>query len=180
MKIQGILSNTFLIVLSILLVFCLLEIIATSYLLYLADKDRFIRYASWSQLQNRKNEEAPRFSIHRYLGYYPTPNYVKDKNRHNSLGYRGEEILFPKPLGQFRIVCLGGSTTYNSSVADYRESMPALLEKYMREKGFENVRVINAGVGGWGSLESLINFELRVLDLEPDRSEEHTSELQSH
>ena len=168
MKIQEILSNTFLAVLSIFLVFCLLEIVATSYLLYWADKDKFIRYASWDQLQNRKNEEPPRYSKHRYLSYYPTPNYVKDENRHNSLGYRGEEILFPKPPGQFRIACLGGSTTYSSSVADYRESWPALLEKYMREKGFENVRVINAGAEGWGSWESLINFELRVLDLEPD------------
>ena len=35
---------------------------------------------------------------------------------HNSLGYRGEEITAAKPEGVFRIVALGGSTTYGADL----------------------------------------------------------------
>jgi lysophospholipase L1-like esterase len=42
------------------------------------------------------------------------------------------------------------------------------LELFLQEQGYKSVRVVNAGAGGWTSLESLINFQLRLLDLEPD------------
>jgi len=74
----------------------------------------------------------------------------------------------PKPAGQFRIVCLGGSTTYTSDVKDYRDSYPYLLEKYLKAQGYNDVTVVNAGAGSWSSWESLINFQFRVLDLDPD------------
>ena len=167
-KIQGILSNILLAVLATFLSFAFLEVIVDVYLLRFADEDIFVRYASLNQLQEREISNKPKYSPHRYLGYYPTPNYVKGKNRHNSLGYRGEEIRIPKPAGQFRIVTLGGSTTYTGNVDDYKKSYPYLLEKYLRRKGQRNVTVVNAGADAWSSWESLINFELRVLDLDPD------------
>jgi len=167
-KIENILSRTFLIIFSVLLTFFLLEIVTNCYLLYLANDKNFIKYASMRQLQNRGSLSQPRYSPHRYLGFYPTPNYVKDENRHNALGYRGEEISIPKPPGSIRIACLGGSTTYTYEIEDYKKSYPYLLEKYLHEKDFDNIEVINAGAGGWSSWESLINLELRVLDLDPD------------
>ena len=49
------------------------------------------------------------------------------------------------------------------------ETFTSQLEKILRDEyGYENVQVINAGVGGYNSSESLINLEFRVLDLEPD------------
>lgn len=167
-KIQKILSNIFLAVLSTLFTFAFLEVLANVYLFRLVNENSFIRYASLHQLQKRTIANNPRYAPHRYLGYYPTPNYVKGKNRHNSLGYRGEEIKIPKPDAQFRIVCLGGSTTYTGKIEDYKKSYPDLLENYLKGKGYRNVEVVNAGVSGWRSWESLINLELRVLDLDPD------------
>lgn len=167
-KVEKILSNIFLVVLSIVFVFLICEFAAYAYLVYWADKEEFIKYASFHQLQERQLSNNPKLSFHRYLGYFPTPNYVEGKNRHNSLGYRGEEISIPKPSGEFRIVCLGGSTTYTAFVEDYRKSYPALLGEYLKGKGFKNVTVVNTGVNGWSSWESLINLELRVLDLDPD------------
>ena len=167
-KTQEILANIFLVLITTSVTLVLLEIIANVYLLHLADEHRFIRYASLEQLQNSKISNAPRYTPHRYIGYYPTPDYIKGKDRHNSLGYRGDEISIPKPAGEFRIVCLGGSTTYTSEVNDYRKSYPYLLEEYLHEQGYSNVTVVNAGAGSWSSWESLINFELRVLDLDPD------------
>ena len=167
-KIEKALLNIFVAVLATLVTFILLEVLANMYLLHFADEHRFIRYASLEQLQNSKISNLPRYSPHRYIGFYPTPGYIKGKDRHNTLGYRGDEISIPKPDGEFRIACLGGSTTYTSDVKDYRKSYPYLLGEYLKTKGYSNVTVVNAGAGSWSSWESLINFELRVLDLDPD------------
>jgi len=143
-----------------------LELAAGFYITRLADNRTFKLYASYRQMERRWGE--PKFVQHRYIGYIPTPGYRHQKNCHNSLGYRGEEFPLAKPGGEFRIVCLGGSTTYTSLVNDYRFSYPNLLEKELKSRGYSQVRVINAGVGGYGSWETLLNFQFRVLDLDPD------------
>jgi lysophospholipase L1-like esterase len=167
-KIHEVFANTFLVIVTTLITFAILEAAANFWLLHFADEKYFIRYASLQQLQDSDISNHPRYSPHRYIGYYPTPNYVKGKDRHNALGYRGDEIDMPKPAGQFRIACLGGSTTYTSDVKDYRDAYPYLLEKYIKSKGYEDVAVVNAGAGSWSSWESLVNFQFRVLDLDPD------------
>lgn len=167
-KIHEVFANTFLVVVTTLVTFAILEAAANIWLLHFADEKYFIRYASLQQLQDSDISNHPRYSPHRYIGFYPTPNYVKGKDRHNALGYRGDEIDVPKPAGQFRIACLGGSTTYTSDVKDYRDSYPYLLEKYLKSKGYKDITVVNAGAGSWSSWESLINFQFRVLDLDPD------------
>ena len=167
-KINEVFANTFLVIVTTLVTFAILEAIANFWLLNLANEKYFLRYASLKQLQDSDISNLPRYSPHRYIGFYPTPGYIKGQDRHNSLGYRGEEIEQPKPAGQFRIACLGGSTTYTSDVKDYRDSYPYLLEKYLKTRGYDKVSVINAGGGSWSSWESLVNFQFRVLDLDPD------------
>ena len=150
--------------------FVALECAANVYLKRFAGEKRFLHYASVRQLKHHPTYAAwyrQIYARHNYLRYYPTPNYQIGKNRHNSLGYRGEDLPQPKPAGEFWIACLGESTTYTSAVDDYRLSYPAQLERSLIEQGYR-VRVINAGVGGWSTWESLINLEFRVLDLEPD------------
>lgn len=151
--------------------FGLIEVGARVWLTRAAPEASFERYASLDQLRVRAEkagESLSKFEQHLYIGFVGTPSFRRGSNRHNTLGLRGEEIPLPKPDGEYRIVCLGGSTTYTSFVQDYRLSYPALLQNGLRQAGHENVRVINAGLPGWTSYESLINFELRVLDLEPD------------
>ncbi|UCC98535.1 MAG: SGNH/GDSL hydrolase family protein [Phycisphaerales bacterium] len=152
----------------VLLIFAVLEVTTRIYITHLAGQRTFLKYASLGQLQKRPAYAKSKYAPHRYLGHYLTPDYVKGDNKHNSLGYRSDEIALPKPTGQFRIVCMGGSTTYTTEVEDYRLSYPSLLERELKSRGYGHVTVINAGVGAWTSWESLINFELRVLDLEPD------------
>lgn len=99
-----------------------------------------------------------------YVNYVPSPAYPE----HNSLGYRGPEIELPKPAGIYRIVALGGSTTY-STATSYANSYPAQLQNILRnDYGYEKVEVINGGFIGYTSWETLANFEFRVLELEPD------------
>lgn len=154
--------------LSLLLAFMLLEIGARVYVFHFTSEKKFLRYASLKQLQKKYQDAKPLYSPHRYLGYVPSPNYRKDDNQHNALGYRGDEIDLPKPPGRYRIVCLGGSTTYTADIDNYRQSYPYLLEQELKSRGHDNVDVVNAGVNSWSSWESLINFEFRILDLDPD------------
>lgn len=163
-------QNAFLSFFSIFLTFIFLEIGARFYLFHLASKEDFTTYASLRQLQKYAGEvgKEPTISHHRYIGYYGTPNYQDGPNRHNSLGYRGEEIVQPKPPGEFRILCIGASTTYTTRVDDYRLAYPYLLEQELHKQGYTNVKVINGGVPGWDTWNMLIDFELRGLDLSPD------------
>lgn len=105
---------------------------------------------------------------HRYVGYVLGPGFRGGRNRHNALGLRGEEVSRVPAPGRFRIVCLGGSTTYSSQVEDPADGYPARLEQALHEAGYRQVEVLNAGVPGYSSVESSIFLELKILDLEPD------------
>jgi len=170
-RIKLILINLLVLVCILLALFVVLEVGSRVWLDWFASDAAFHKYASLCQLEAR-NALAPnpafRYSPHRYLGYYPTPNYRDGANRHNALGYRGAEVTQPKPPGEFRIVCMGGSTTYTALVTSYKYAYPTLLQKDLRQRGYSNVTVVNAGAEAWTSYETLINFELRVLDLDPD------------
>lgn len=163
---QAVLAKGMIAFLSVVLLIVLLEFGAKIYIEYFANGAKFKKYASFEQLADHQVDLQR--DLHRYLSYIPNPNYVNPPNRHNDLGLRGEEIQVKKPDGIFRIVCIGGSTTYSSGVKDYKKSYPYLLEKELHAKGHENVQVINAGMLAYTSWESLINFQTRLLDLSPD------------
>lgn len=136
------------------------------YIEHFANIRNFGRFASENQKKQRNLQSHA--NMHRYIGYIPTPNFVKGKNKHNSLGLRGDEIVTPKPEGEYRIICIGGSTTYTPDVEDYNLSYPNLLQENLKDSGYKNVKVINAGMLSYTTYESLINLQLRLFDLEPD------------
>ncbi len=165
---------------STILTLVLLEFGARVYLWHVADKQAFSKYASLRQYQKQLASGEPAetedgitwwyglLAPHRYLGYIPAPNLVDEENKHNSLGFRGEEIVLPKPAGEFRIACLGASTTYTVLVPDYRGSYPAVLQTDLHDRGFAHTSVINGGGPAWSSYETLLSYLLRVQDLDPD------------
>lgn len=81
----------------------------------------------------------------------------------NRFGYRSPERAFGKPPGTRRVLCAGGSTTFDLAAADEASTWPALLEARLG-----GVEVWNAGFPGWTSVENLISFALRDGDLEPE------------
>lgn len=98
-----------------------------------------------------------------YLGYTMSPDYAG----HNQLGFRGPEVQIPKPAGVLRVVAMGSSTTYGLTAAD--QTYPAWLERTLHQRyGLKQVEVINAGVHGYNSWQTFINFSLRILELQPD------------
>ena len=112
----------------------------------------------------RKLEAVSQYAPHPFLGYELTRG-----GEVNSLGMRGPEVAAQKAPGVFRIVCVGGSTTFGAGVPSER-SYPARLEVALNELAPSGVRfqVLNCGVPGYTSVESLIQLELRLLDLDPD------------
>lgn len=157
--------NVALSMLGILLALSLLEIGARVWLNYVASHDDYIKYSLYTDIDPKEFL----WTSHQYLNYYPSPNYRKGLLSHNSLGYRGDEFSVDKPEGVYRIVALGGSTVYSEKVKDNAKTFTAQLENVLRDEyGYQNVQVINAGVPGYNTWESLINLEFRVLDLRPD------------
>ncbi len=101
------------------------------------------------------------------LGYRLTRSDA-DPNRFEDSA--GRTVSRAKPEGVFRILCLGGSTTYGVG-ADKTNSYPAQLEDLLRRvygdcgRRFE---VLNVGVMGYHSWHSRIRFEAELAGLQPD------------
>ena len=179
MRIYKIFSGLFAVSISIILLLFLIEVGANYYLWNVASEDQFNYYASINQLRERygqdflvstkpKDRKSTSVMPHPYLGFTGRPNWENDRgNRQNALGFRGEEVSYDKPDGVYRIVAIGDSTTYGSSV-DYKEAYPYALQKYLNQNGYDNIEVINAGVPAYTSYETLMMLQFRILDLDPD------------
>ncbi len=157
--------NLTLLLVSAFVTFLLFEICARVWLNKFMSEDDYRRYVLYTDIPESDRQWSP----HHYLNYYPSPGYVKGLTQHNSLGYRDKEFPAKKPEGTRRIVALGGSTTYTIKVEDNSKTFTSQLENSLKNQyGYKDVEVINAGVGGYNSWESLVNLQFRVLDLEPD------------
>jgi lysophospholipase L1-like esterase len=84
----------------------------------------------------------------------------------NALGYRSPERPLARPAGVLRVLCAGGSTTFDLLAASDDRTWPWRLEGKLRRRR-PRLEVWNAGFPGWTSLESLISLELRDVDLGP-------------
>lgn len=115
---------------------------------------------------------APENPIERrpYFLYINRPGYVsKGIAQHNQFGYRGREVHQQKPKGTIRILAIGGSTTYGYLLNSPEQAWPAQLEKILSAKFTGvNIEVINAGLPGGLSSESLISYLFRDRYFEPD------------
>lgn len=106
---------------------------------------------------------------HPYMSYDMKPGYdIPGEVSINSLGFRGEEFGAVKPPGVYRIVALGGSTTYGIGLND-DETYPYYLQKELRKRlGTDKIEVINAGLVSATTAENLPRFLLKILPLKPD------------
>ena len=116
---------------------------------------------------------------HPYLGVVLRPGWTRSEGGFrtdiNALGLRGPETTIAKPEGTYRIVCIGGSTTYGTGASTDERTYPAQLEVLLnklaeagRAPGIERYEVLNGGVSGYNSADSLINLSLRLAELKPD------------
>jgi hypothetical protein len=85
----------------------------------------------------------------------------------NSFGFRGDEVTKEKDKGSYRIVILGGSTAYGDGVY-YKNTAGKILGDMLNQKYTQKIEVINAGVSGYNSEHSLIDYMTRISEFKPD------------
>lgn len=84
----------------------------------------------------------------------------------NSHGFRDREYEREKPAGTRRIVVLGDSITFGTSLAA-EETYPERLEALLAARG-QAIEVLNLGVAGYDTLQEAAFFESTGLALGPD------------
>lgn len=123
-----------------------------------------LKYGYWL-FNEKRNPNSLLFQPHPYLGAIPTPGahltMCGKTYSHNSEGFRGKNINLAN--ANHRIIALGGSTTYGTSVSDW-QTWPYYLDSFLENK-FE---VLNFGVPGYSSVENIIQSELIVPEYKPD------------
>ena len=106
-------------------------------------------------------------------GYRLEPGYYrKDKKgrefTHNQFGMRGPEVSVPKDSGTTRIMLMGASTVYGPYVNDSETSAVRLQEWLKGQYTDRAFEVLNAGVPGWTSRETLENLRVQLPLVDPD------------
>jgi len=87
--------------------------------------------------------------------------------RVNALGLRGPDVALERTPGVPRVLMLGDSFTFGYYVEE-DETVPALLQAWLRERGVPGTEVVNGALGGW-SIDSATEFlEERAIQLSPD------------
>jgi lysophospholipase L1-like esterase len=109
------------------------------------------------------------FYAHPYSGYALKPDYQREPfERINSQGFRGEGIALEKSDDVYRIVAMGGSTTY-AVYLPWNETYPYYLQRELRKRfNTDRIEVVNAGLTGSTSAESFHRMATQVLPIEPD------------
>ncbi len=99
----------------------------------------------------------------------PTPGHRTRTISINSRGFRGPELVIPKPRGRIRLAFLGESTTFCAEVSSNEATWPHLVWKSLQDSWpTMQFDYVNAGVPGYGVTQSLRNLEYRVKPLHPD------------
>jgi lysophospholipase L1-like esterase len=152
---------------AVLFTFLAVEGLWRVYLFHFASQEHLAKWGRLADLPPHVLKYVP----HPYTAYALNPLYrsADGLSRHNSLGLRGAEASRDKAAGVYRIALIGGSSTYDTEIPDDHLTFAVQLERELREKyGHEKLEVLNGGVGGYNSWETLINFQFRILDLTPD------------
>jgi lysophospholipase L1-like esterase len=103
---------------------------------------------------------------HPFLGQRPI---APDPKLHvNAHGFRGDELVVPKPPGTFRIFFLGGSTVF-CETDPFEKTHARLLERLLQEQYPDRkIELQNAGYPWYTSQQSLMNYLFKIKDFEPD------------
>ena len=106
--------------------------------------------------------------------YYP---YLKEKKSHElNQGYRGPRFSYQKPKNEIRIVVMGGSFIFGDQTPiswedienEYDGNWILKTEKKLHQKGYKNVRIINAGIPGHTSFDSFGRLYSEIHLFNPD------------
>lgn len=111
------------------------------------------------------------YSYSPYLPYTPTPKFSDSTRVLNSRGFRNDAVFqIPKPDNVYRIICLGGSSTYD----DYNDQpdnniWTGRLYYYLNQSANgKQIEVINASAHNYTTYMNFIDYLTRCRDLQAD------------
>ena len=97
------------------------------------------------------------------------PGFRSNSISINSTGFRGPEIVSPKPEGVIRIAFLGASTTFNAEVSSGAAAWPSIvIERLHQTYPQAKFDFVNGGVPGYIVAASRKNLQHKVAALKPD------------
>jgi lysophospholipase L1-like esterase len=135
------------------------------------------RYARLRSVLAKEDGALPRYIGANSINYMPTPGYTLfGQVQHNADGYRGEAVPLLKG-SRYRVLFLGGSTTYGSTAKLPHQAYPVQtalwLDSLMARQGLrwrthDGVEVINGGLEGGWSTDELNHYLHRFRHYRPD------------
>ncbi len=96
------------------------------------------------------------------------PNQVTETYSINEYGFRGKNFDFIKKDDEYRIIMVGGSTTFGLGSTSDNYTIPAHLESILNEKFQKNIQVINAGVIAATSSSEVYYIKKHLIKFDPD------------
>lgn len=136
-----------------------------------------LRFTGVLPLTDKGGPNSGIFQPHPYLVGVPRPGAVVRRGQLaatiDSLGFRGRHFSPPRSDSTLRVLAIGGSTTFGVGIDD-RDTWPwqleTVLDSALAHAGsqYHDAEVINFGVPGYTTVESLIQFVLHGVHLKPD------------
>jgi lysophospholipase L1-like esterase len=110
------------------------------------------------------------FAEHHYLNYALNPDvrYGDTKQFDRIFRIRRGEAIRPRESVKWRMLVLGGSTTFGEGLPLERDTWVYQLERLVRERYGEDCDVINGGVLGYTIAENTIHYVTLLTNLQPD------------
>jgi lysophospholipase L1-like esterase len=108
-----------------------------------------------------KPNSSPLYLAHPHMLYTGNPALSA---WYNSAGFGDDERVLRKRENLVRIACAGGSTTFG------KHNWPLMLDRLLREVdlGSRESEVLNFGLPGYTTLESMIALAIKIQDYDPD------------
>jgi hypothetical protein len=128
------------------------------------------------------DQNETRYLAEPFLNYIHNSRYANEEGVYeiNSLGLKDSSaISVEKPAGTYRILCLGGSTTYGL-VKNARNTFPAQLQRLLNQHldslhiDCKRIECLNAGISGATTAEILTHYIFKWKYLKPDLIIVHT------
>jgi lysophospholipase L1-like esterase len=113
---------------------------------------------------------TPIFAPHPFLNFAlnPAATYLGQAQFDARFLIRRREAVRPRSAVRWRVLVLGGSTTFNDGVAREQDTWVWRLEERLRAAYGADVDVINGGVSGYALVDNLLHYTLLLRALEPD------------
>ena len=136
----------------------LLEAVASAGYFLLVPQERRKTVETALGMQDAEFNSVLRYRAHPYFNYTGNPDFRSNQGNqlHDAIGLRPSDIdLRNKPAGTYRIVALGGSTTYGMYFEKADSVWPILVGSGLRETLGREIDVINAAVPNYTTFEML-------------------------